>query len=388
MLASFARFLLPFGLLLTAFCSQAQDVSGFWLGIGKPTDPSGPAYNYTMTVYQAGNAIGGTAQTALPQTAFGAPVYLRGAVSGNRVTFREADVAGSLNNSTCYWDVSLTYDPTNESLKGTYKNIQNPPYCSYKETGTVEIYRVRLKSGTRYCTGQPARLEATGVNLRWYDSADKKKLLATGNTFPTSFSANTTLYVTQTIGDLESPVVPFKIDVSAPRIDQVMVTPADCGEGNGTMTIRASGGNNLSYSLDGRSFGASPQFAGQSPGSYTAVVRDAHGCRAEYGADIPSGCKEVVYLPSAFSPNGDGQNETFILHHPFSSLNVRSFQVFSRWGKLIYTRADFDARSGDTLWNGLSVPPDSQADNYAYALEVVFGSGEVHTYRGLVTVIK
>jgi gliding motility-associated-like protein len=388
MLASFARFLLPFGLLLTAFCSQAQDVSGFWLGVATPTDPSGAAYNYTTTLYQAGNALGGTAQTALPKTTFGAPVYLRGAVSGNRITFREADVAGSLNNSTCYWDVSLTYDPTNESLKGTYKNIQNPPYCSYKETGTIEIYRVRLKSGTRYCTGQPARLEATGVNLRWYDSADLKKLLATGNTFPTSFSANTTLYVTQTIGSLESPPVPFRIEVSAPRIDQVMVTPADCGEGNGTMTIRASGGNNLSYSLDGRSFGVSPQFLSQSPGSYTAIVRDAYGCRAEYGADIPSGCKEIVYLPSAFSPNGDGQNETFVLQHPFSSLNVLRFQVFNRWGGVVYARDAFTARSGDSLWDGLSIPNEHRFGDYAYVLEVAFGSGQQHTYRGLVTVIK
>jgi gliding motility-associated-like protein len=60
-------------------------------------------------------------------------------------------------------------------------------------------------------------------------------------------------------------------------------------------------------------------------------------------------CLEGLYVPSAFSPNGDGINEVFkpILLGDIQSF---SFQIFNRWGQLVFKTsqpgAGWDGRVG------------------------------------------
>ncbi|MFK7972312.1 MAG: PKD domain-containing protein, partial [Bacteroidia bacterium] len=53
----------------------------------------------------------------------------------------------------------------------------------------------------------------------------------------------------------------------------------------------------------------------------------------------------IFYAPTAFSPNGDGHNETFIV--PASSVGSYHLQLFNRWGNLI-----FETRNPEAAWDG------------------------------------
>ena len=56
-------------------------------------------------------------------------------------------------------------------------------------------------------------------------------------------------------------------------------------------------------------------------------------------------CRNALYLPNSFTPDGDGINELFF---PTGN-NIASIKlaIFDRWGELIYEGKDADA-----FWNG------------------------------------
>ncbi len=71
-------------------------------------------------------------------------------------------------------------------------------------------------------------------------------------------------------------------------------------------------------------------------GVYTLQVTDANGCK---GIDsirvIDSACAEYLYLPNAFTPNGDGFND--VLKPGFAGLATQySFTVYNRWGQKVF----------------------------------------------------
>jgi|GEM_PF-4930963 len=372
------------GRITSAF---AQDISGFWLGVTYPSDPLARIFNYTANFTQTGTTIGGSVQTADTNVVFGGLAYANGQFLRGILTYREQNQTGNQDDTnTCYWDATLRYDPATESLKGSYVNILTPPFCTQAGGGTIELYRIRLKSGLVYCPDIPVALEVTGLGIRWYDSPGKTRLLATGNRYATRFSQSTTLYVTQTVYNTESPAVPIAIEVSAPTITDVRTRTESCGRG--MLTATATGGDSLHYRLDGGSFQASPVFNGLATGSYTLTVRNSMGCTTSSVVAVEADCPERVYVPTAFSPNGDGLNETLTLYFPQNQLLVKHFRVFNRWGSVVFSRAAFTVRSGDLLWDALDLPPPHRNGTFAYTLDVEFDSNTRHTYRGVVMLLN
>ncbi|MEZ4901568.1 MAG: hypothetical protein R2822_07325 [Spirosomataceae bacterium] len=117
--------------ILNGHWAFSQDYSGYWLGVTYPPDPNRAVYNYFANFTQTGTTLGGTAQTANPGGSIYGLAYVKGSTSSTKIVFKEYDQNGRYNtNLTCYWDINMTYDPVEESLKGTYTNIQNPPYCN------------------------------------------------------------------------------------------------------------------------------------------------------------------------------------------------------------------------------------------------------------------
>ena len=281
----------------------AQSMAGFWLGVTYPSSPNQEIFNYTMTLTQTGNTLGGTAQTANPNVLFGGLAYISGQVTGNTVTFGEADEKGSTAvKDICFWRGKLTYNPVDESLTGTYENIVNGTTCTDVAGGTVELYRIVLKSGTTYCKGSPMNLLVTGKNIRWYTSAAKTNLLATGNAFSPTLTQTTTFYITQTLYKNESPPVPITIEVVDPTFSAT-TTNADCGQPNGAIAVAIPGAlATWQYSLNGGAFQATPLFSNLGSGTYSVAVKDASGCRSEQSVTLASNAAPTISNLKTLSP--------------------------------------------------------------------------------------
>ena len=81
-----------------------------------------------------------------------------------------------------------------------------------------------------------------------------------------------------------------------------------------------------------------------SPGRYVLTVTSAGGCAARDSVDVreplPTDDCIARRVPNIITPNGDGQNDTFVLGSLVAS--SWSLTVFNRWGREIFQQASYD----------------------------------------------
>ena len=91
----------------------------------------------------------------------------------------------------------------------------------------------------------------------------------------------------------------------------------------------------------------------------------------------------LFYIPTAFTPNDDGVNDTFSGQGIF----IKEYQmnIFDRWGNLIFRSDDINKPWDGTANHGSSV---ALQDAYVYAITVTDFGKRKHNYRGIVTLIR
>jgi gliding motility-associated-like protein len=114
----------------------------------------------------------------------------------------------------------------------------------------------------------------------------------------------------------------------------------------------------------------------------TEIVINTFGCNDTATARIRVNAQPALFIPNAFSPDGDNQNDTFI---PVGNgITDFSMLVFDRWGKKIFETTDFN--SG---WNGKVSGSDELAkeDIYTYKISAKDVLQKVRHYTGSVMLI-
>ncbi len=108
----------------------------------------------------------------------------------------------------------------------------------------------------------------------------------------------------------------------------------------------------------------------------------ANGCRAFDTLYVTIDDRDNLFVPSAFSPNGDGKNDMFKITN-LTFQKVMEFRVFNRWGQEIFSTTD-NSRGWDGTWKGV----DQNIGTYSYLIRVGYPDGLVETYRGDVSLIR
>jgi gliding motility-associated-like protein len=121
---------------------------------------------------------------------------------------------------------------------------------------------------------------------------------------------------------------------------------------------------------------------------YTLNVTDTEGCKARNSISIAVDKKRRVYAPTSFSPNGDGENDVFMLYSDSSVKLVSTFRIFNRWGALVYATEKFltgDTTKGwDGTFNGKQLPPDV----FVFYAEIEFKDGKKEMVMGDITLMR
>lgn len=73
----------------------------------------------------------------------------------------------------------------------------------------------------------------------------------------------------------------------------------------------------------------------------------ANGCTRTAEVEIKEVCEPVVYVPKAFTPNGDGINDRLMVEA--TGIESYTIRIFNRWGALIF-------ESQSNPWDGKNIP--------------------------------
>jgi gliding motility-associated-like protein len=113
---------------------------------------------------------------------------------------------------------------------------------------------------------------------------------------------------------------------------------------------------------------------------YYSVIVHASGCTVSDSALIRILLPNNFFIPNAFTPNGDGNNDNFFIQSQ-SGVSVISFQVFNRLGEKVY----------DNLvpWDGTYKGKPAPAGVYVYIYKLaLFGEDIALLRKGSVTLIR
>ncbi len=128
------------------------------------------------------------------------------------------------------------------------------------------------------------------------------------------------------------------------------------------------------------------------PGQTTQYILTAtslDGCTASDSLTVEVITTRRVYLPTAFSPNGDGSNDVLRLYPGHSVQLLRNLRIYDRWGGLSYQLLDVDATRLATVgWDGAIDGEAAPPGVYVWQAEVLFIDGTVELFQGSTVLLK
>jgi gliding motility-associated-like protein len=114
---------------------------------------------------------------------------------------------------------------------------------------------------------------------------------------------------------------------------------------------------------------------------YRIKAVSSGGTQTSYSNIVEIKYEGVVYLPNAFSPDGDGNNDIFFAKGQF--IKEYKLTIFNRWGEIVYFTEVFTEG-----WDGNYLGTAATADTYAYLVEISDLWGKTITKRGTVTLLR
>lgn len=129
-----------------------------------------------------------------------------------------------------------------------------------------------------------------------------------------------------------------------------------------------------------------------SPGEstdYRVRVRSVNGCEDVAVVRVYVDKRPNIFIPNAFSPNGDGANDVFLIFARAESVEkVRSFYIFNRWGEQVFQAFGFPPNDPRYGWDGAFRGEPMNPAVFSYFAEVEFVDGSVELFKGDVQLVK
>ena len=238
---------------------------------------------------------------------------------------------------------------------------------------TVNHPNIVVSADTIICEGNSAILTATGgIDYQW--------LPATSLSDPNQNTTNATPEFTTTFSvttiDANGCTASAEVLVEvAPKLE------IDLGNDTticrGKVLVLDAGISNLKYKWNNGANTKSIMIS--SAGSYTVTVIGAYNCTATDTIQVQlENCDSKIFVPTAFSPNGDGYNDELLLYE-MGGHTFKELKIFNRWGNMI-----FESKNLNTSWGGDEI----ESGVYIYLLNYYDEEGFEMTAKGNITVIK
>lgn len=122
--------------------------------------------------------------------------------------------------------------------------------------------------------------------------------------------------------------------------------------------------------------------------TYEVRVTAANQCTASDQVRVQVVQEVPVFIPNAFSPNGDGQNDAFFVQADPAYSTIQSMRVFDRTGALVFSREQFQANDPTLGWDGRLRNSDPKIGVYVYQVIILKPNGREVMLSGDVMLLR
>ncbi|MBX2893044.1 MAG: choice-of-anchor L domain-containing protein [Saprospiraceae bacterium] len=126
------------------------------------------------------------------------------------------------------------------------------------------------------------------------------------------------------------------------------------------------------------------------PTQYTVTIISIDGCEASDRTVVRVDNQPHIYIPNVFSPwKEDGDNDVvYIFAKGDQVVQVKTFQIFDRWGAMVFQKQNFLPNDPAYGWNGRYRGKLMTPAVFAYYAEIELIDGRVLLYKGDVTLLR
>ncbi|WP_295125752.1 PKD domain-containing protein [uncultured Chitinophaga sp.] len=268
--------------------------------------------------------------------------------------------------------------------------------CAVSDTVAITVVpavTLGISADTAICLGSSVQLMATGATLYAWTS-DQGAVNAPNSASPIVTPTTNTTYTVSATNDLSCPVVTASVSVNTKAVPTL-----DAGR-NQFVPVGSLVSLNATYSADVVSWEWSPSTyidcpvcpnttaAPRQHMTYSLKVTNDVGCTKTDVLDVRLLCDQsVIFIPSGFTPNGDGQNDIFYIRGK-GVKQVRFLRIFNRWGQEVFKRENFNIDDISAGWNGILRGKELQSDIYVYMIEAICDSNDIFQMKGNISLIR
>jgi gliding motility-associated-like protein len=350
------------------------------------------AYNIAANGCQlagSNNASITISSTVTPVTGFSYTTPVCSNAANQSPTLVSGFTTGGTFSSTAGLSINSTTGVINvaASTPGSYSVAYNIPAngCQIAGSNSANI-NINLTPGApvvtngSLCGAGQVNLSASGQGiLNWYSDAGLANQVNTGSLYQPILSNSSTFYVQANNNGCLSPVsavtatiheIPAKPELGPSQ----SLCPGD--------RITLNAGNYASYNWS--TLATTPTLTVTNPGLYYVVVGNGTGCTQSDSVNILAGQNcEDIYFPTAFSPNGDGQNDQFGPLGNVAAVSDYTLIIYNRFGELV-----FRSNSVYGKWDGRYKSLLTPNTNYVWFCNYRFQGGAIRQKKGNLLLIK
>lgn len=270
------------------------------------------------------------------------------------------------------YQCSISYTVNNQTLNRTiliYKPVRTEPPLQDSATCNGMF---NLKAQTLY---------AGSYNYAWTPAAALER---PDSNITSGLITQTTTFVLTTTDLTTGCKAQDSVTITRNPVPEVMIQPAEITiRVREQIQLQASGAKTYRWIPSrwlNNASAADPIVSPEMSASYMVIGTNEYGCVDSAMATVH--VDERIFLPDAFTPNGDGRNDVFRINN-FGYIGVQVFNIYNRWGQKIYETND-----GTRGWDGTYNGKPADVGTYYYHIRLAMRDGTVTVLKGEVVLVR
>ena len=280
--------------------------------------------------------------------------------------------------------------------EGSYiLDVDDGTGCNFKDTITItedSIPHVTISGGGSICDdGTTTNITFTFNGLLPWDliytngadSITKDDILTSIYTVPTLTSGLYDIMLADDINDCVADTFGSKVEVIVNPMPKAVITPSDITIYEGEVINLIVGEYQIYewYNAEDDLLSVNSELSVTDSGSFYVFVIDENNCNDfSENAIVRTVRRTEIYIPSAFTPNGDDHNELFVIRGNY--IVSYSMKIYNRWGEQLFV-----SNSIYKYWDGTFENNKVKQGNYFYVVEVIGEDGNLFKKTGLIEVL-